>query len=632
MELGRNKLDIGHADSAAYALQGRSLATSGTAMINYVSNFYYAYDPSITRLDDHWTAFQGMVYAPAFLLFGTDAAIARQCNIFLATVVIPLCVAWLALALTGCHWTAVGAAALMFSYPLLVISSTELLNDVSLSVLMVAFAAAFLSSKRYHPAWMVVAGILGGLAWLCKGSQILLFPVMIAGAIILHGKGFSKKVWLYAGMISFLVVMAPRLWYNTTHYGNPLHSTQNHVSSFFGLTNDPWGNWDENFYGVYWGKDLPQLRDRFSPWPAYRDSLIGNARVTLGTILLVTGEVTRENNSLDEWSRQGLLSYYLGKALHEEKLLHTRQRGNIPVEEDSLAIITSPASWPAGYFSLVAIIGLIMTVAIIPLTALAACIGLCRKKKWYLSMEMRAALFLTAIFLVHVVFVNAVWYTMPRLIMPAVPFLVVMGLWTVAGVVTAVREATIRQCRRAFPLLMRGNSVSAEVLARRAVVMARVGLLALVLLMGTMVVLHIPVWHKEQVHTLGVSVVSSPVQPWYQKLGSILADKVPDDAIFMTRNPWEFLFYFPKPVKAVGLPYAEPRILLAVAKYYGVTHLMSERYRPGMSEFLASGHPGLTKILSWPTPVYVLDYSAFNEEEIASLEELPGYARRVDHD
>jgi len=122
---------------------------------------------------------------------------------------------------------------------------------------------------------------------------------------------------------------------------------------------------------------------------------------------------------------------------------------------------------------------------------------------------------------------------------------------------------------------------------------------------------------------------TEPKYPHYHRVAAAIKDVLPKNAIIMTRNPWELLFYSRKDIKAVGLPYAPPRILLAVAKYYNVTHLMVERRRPGMREFLYSNHPALTKIIHRPQAVYAIDFTKFKEDEIAEISELEGFNRKL---
>jgi hypothetical protein len=97
----------------------------------------------------------------------------------------------------------------------------------------------------------------------------------------------------------------------------------------------------------------------------------------------------------------------------------------------------------------------------------------------------------------------------------------------------------------------------------------------------------------------------------------------------MTRNPWELLFYCDETTRAVGLPYAEPRILFGIARYYGVTHFIHDTNRPGLGAFIKSGHPALQLLVNGPLPIYSIDFAKFGEDELAPESEFAGYARRL---
>mgnify|MGYP001293422332 CR=1 FL=1 len=96
------------------------------------------------------------------------------------------------------------------------------------------------------------------------------------------------------------------------------------------------------------------------------------------------------------------------------------------------------------------------------------------------------------------------------------------------------------------------------------------------------------------------------------------------NAVIMTRNPWELLFYMPGTIRGVGLPYATPEVIFAVAKYYGVTHFINDCRRPGLDTFLKKGHPGLSRIsVEGPFPVYKFDAASFKDGELADLDSTP---------
>jgi hypothetical protein len=113
-----------------------------------------------------------------------------------------------------------------------------------------------------------------------------------------------------------------------------------------------------------------------------------------------------------------------------------------------------------------------------------------------------------------------------------------------------------------------------------------------------------------------------PQYPHYAELGRRL-QALPDSAILMTRNPWQMLFYAPDGLRAVGLPYATPDVLFGVARHYGVTHLVWDKNRPGLREFILSGHPALRRVIDKPYPVYAIDYTRFAPGELTDPAAAP---------
>lgn len=622
-----NNFNVGHADTAAYALQGKALAERGTLDVHYITNFYHDYGDEILRHDDHWPHFQGLFYAPAFYFFGSNASVARQCNLFMGAVLLPLAAAWFLVALTGLHWPVGLMALLVLCDGFIFKSSTGLMADNSLCGLLVAFAAALISSKRFHPSFLILTGVLGALAWACKGSQILLLPYMIMAAVVIHGIAVLKSRWLLLGVIIFLGMMSPRVLENLKDHQRPFHSTQNYVSAYFGLTDHPWGNWDQNFYGVYWGEDLPSPYERFEDQEKFFRSVQANVRVALGTLLMGNNSVHRRDRSLSNWEKMGGLSRSLGLALTEEP--YGSRLSALSEAKSDLPWITPISEWPNGWISFFQIIGFFLAVISVPLLPFVW-IWRVVKKRGSLGFFWRSYFVLGILILMHISFSIVFWYVMPRLIMTVQPICFALGLAPLLIVAKKVMECF---CEKA-PVLM--QKIHSEKL--RDVLLSKWSSLPKVVILlsagvwsvlGYMVYSGIESWQEEMLLEHPVRVHSRPYYPHYHRVVQAMENVVPSDAVIMTRNPWQLLFYCPEDTRTVGLPYAEPRILLAIAKRYRVTHLMAERYRPGLTSFLRSGHPGVKKVLSWPQAVYEIDYSAFAPGEIASLEELKGHNRKL---
>ena len=620
-----NNFSIGHADSAAYALQGRSLAERGSLDINYITNFYHAYDKEISRHDDHWPPFQAMFYAPAFYFFGSNASVARQCNLFMGAVILPMVSAWFLLALLGKSWICGVMVFVVLSNEFVFKASTGLLADVSHCALLVAYASALISSKRFHPNFLILAGLMGGLAWTCKGSQILLLPFLIFSTFVLHGPRMLRKAPFLLGLLLFLVILAPRAIENVKKGRGMLQSTQNYVSSFFGLEKHPWGNWDQNFYGVYWDESLPSPWERFEDKEKYEKALIGNLRVVLGSVMLGTNKVGRNLHDLTGWEKLGALSKSIGLSLTEEPY-HSDLVQKMS-SDDRLPWITPIGSWPEGWTALLRMLGFglgMLSVVVVPMLWFFRNI----RESSLMDFWGRSVFVLGILMLMHISFPVIFWYVMPRLVMTVEPLYISLGIGALMGCCylcskgCALLWLKIEERRRREGALER-SSVQISFLVKSK----SFGLRILWVVLGVVIYGQIENWHQEKLKSTPLRIHSSPHYPHYSRVAESMKGVVPETAIVMTRNPWELLFYSPDSMRATGLPYAEPRVILAVAKYYGVTHLMNDRYRPGLKSFLRSRHPGVTQVVSRPQPVYEIDFNLFGPEEIASEEELRGYNR-----
>jgi hypothetical protein len=110
-------------------------------------------------------------------------------------------------------------------------------------------------------------------------------------------------------------------------------------------------------------------------------------------------------------------------------------------------------------------------------------------------------------------------------------------------------------------------------------------------------------------HTASVTRAGHPYrdQPFYPQLGEWLTANLPG-AVVMTRNPWELLFACGPGIKAVNIPLAEPGRVLAIARYYGVTHYLSDGRRPAMVRLLGGRHPSFVRVPGAPAELYEIKW------------------------
>lgn len=596
--------NIGHADSAAYAIQARSLASGRGLTVPYVTNFFRRYDPEIWRHEDHWPPFLAFLLAPVFRFTGPSASAAHAVTVCIGALLLPLAAAWLAMAATGRGWTAVIAAALCL-VPLAVFQqSVKILCDIPLGVLLAAYAAAMLSSRR-HPSMFLWAGLLGAMAYYAKGSQLILLPLMPALAFILHGPKILRSRWLAAGCALFLALLLPWLIANTRRYGNPLHSTQNYVSSFFGL---PQRSWDANFYRVYWDHALPETTDRFTDRGAFQSATRRNLEQYARSFVLGPDSGPRE------WPRIG----YVGVILQHWFLSPERP---LPPAGDT-PWVRHPREWPAWPMTVAHLSGMLWgAIALVLWLPVAIGTWIWRRARAtappgvpargpareYLDATAVIALLLT----IEAAFVILLWEAQTRFTLSLLPLAAALGMLLLGVLVAPLHWAAARLAGRCIKS-ERIRTAGKEIRWLGVAVLCLVAAIA----WGARVD-DIADWQEAKSR---MRRYAQPQYPRYAHLAWQISRMLPDDAILMSRNPWELLFYCPETMRGVGLPFAEPAVIFAIAKYYGVTHFIWDKNRPGLSEFLRGGHPALTLVIEGRTPVYAIDYTKFADGELADMD------------
>lgn len=548
--------DIGHADSAAYALQGRSLAWHGSLTVPYVSTFFHLYPRSIERLDDHWPPFLAFLLGPAFRIWGVSAVVAHAVCMGIGAVALPLAAA--VLATLCCHriWAGLAAGLLMLVDPFLLANSLIVLGDVSLAALLLLFAAAVVAGRQ-RPAWLLAAGGIAAAATYAKGSSLMLPVLLPVLAVAACGWGALRRPALYGGLLVYVLLMAPWWAAMWRAHGNPLHSTQNHVSAFYGMGR----GWEEGFYRIHWGRDLPGAHDRLAQKDAWRKAARRNVRVFLHRALKPEAGHGMRRRPLLAWLHGfaigwGLLALVLTAGLR----IRSSCRRRPPTAEPAPSAVVE--GWFAG--------------SVPALLVLA-----------------------------HAGFVIVLWSAeQPRMTLPVMPLLTVLGLLAVQNTVSMAAAAAsglgrhlMRRHPRAAPRpdrLGRWRPVSAMLLAAAVA--------------GAGLAWH-GRWHAQT--AAGIDFPAADRYPRYHSLALALQHAgLPSDAVIMARNPWELLFYLPDGIKGVGLPNATPDAIFAVARYYGVTHFVHDCERPGLRDFLRVPQPGLRLMLRRPMRVYAIDWDA----------------------
>lgn len=594
----RFNYDIGHADGVAYAWQARTLIRGDGLNVPYITNFFYLYPDPEARHDDQWSPLLSFALVPVFNTYGAEPNVARMTTVVINTLLLPLCVCILVQSITRRAWPGLIAPLPVFFSQNLANDGLDLMNDQLISALVCLFLAAILLSRR-HMAFLLACGPLAALAWYGKGSQIILFPFLIGATALLHGPKRLLNGWLGGSLLLGILLMSPRLTYNLRAHGNPLHSTQSHVSAFFGLSRNRWTHWDRGFYAIHFNHTPPGLRNRFAHPFMHARSMRRNSEVFLRGHLLGLDAET------DDWAALGPRAEALFTALRNSA--HVR-----PLSEATrdLPRRLAPArEWERPWHTRIQLYALVWGAIALPLSLTFWIVRLFRAKKsaktfaWSHFADPATLVLLLAIG--QAAFVILFWDAMPRLTFPAL----ILGLvlpWTLLPPVLDLVQFLWRKASpHRFPFWTSA---------------------LLTPLWCSAMYLHLhPHAQKNAVAFRDSFDRPPPTEPAYprvKRLGEIMAETLPPDAVLMSRRGWQTLWYAPETFRSVGLPYARPTEILAVAKHYGVTHLVLDQNRPGLRPFINEHSQIFTRVIRRPVPVYQIHYDRIPEDMLPALDSI----------
>ncbi len=594
----RYQFDVGGADSAAYALQARSLARGNGLEIPYVTNYLYVYSRDIWRRDDHWPPLLSFVQAAAFRIWGVDGNIALMTTVFIATVLLPVCFCALVIAATGRAWLGVPATLPLFWSAGMMQEAQRGLSDQLLTAVLCLFLAGLLLSRK-HRAWLLLCGLTMALAWYGKGSQIILFGFLAGGVALLHGpRALLGRAHLGAVLLA-LVLLFPRLHYNARHFGDPLHSTQSFVSSFYGLTDFDGMFFQFGFYSIHWGRELPGPRNRFRHPNLHSRSMRRNTEVFLRPYLLGLDAAPGDWESLGSYPESFFRELTATGRVRFLREVAARAEGEFAPLRD----------WPNPWATLFHLSGAVWGMVAIFLAPLLWLSALVRRKPLR-GDSVTAATGVIGVFVLMqalfvIVFWNAaLWNDSLRLTYPALVPAYALG-WCLVAV-----------------LLGRAGGMAGAMTRYRPpawVLPLLTGVFCFVVWSGFMARADDLMARQEA--ALPQPPPTRPAYPRAKELADRMAETLPEDTVFMARGRGP-LWFAPETFRSVGLPYARPGDVMAVARYYGVTHLVQNwpHMRDlGLNGFIRRNQEAFETVISRPYRVYRIHYDRLSPEQITPL-------------
>ncbi|HVS70733.1 MAG TPA: hypothetical protein VHQ47_05720 [Phycisphaerae bacterium] len=561
---------IGHADSAAYALMGESLARGQGLQVRYVSWFFERYDAGVVRREDHWPPLMGMSIAPFFWMWGVSAPAARVPALMYGSIGLPLASAWVAYGVGRRGTGALLAGLLVMGNALVFEESLRTLSDVANAVMLCGWCGCLLMSREKK--WMhVAAGVFLGLAYFAKGSEVMLLGLQAPVAVLVGGAAVLRRRWVWMGLATGVLVIAPYWWGNWRAYGNPLHSTQNYVSGYFGLE-----DWEAKTYFPYEGVDLPHTSDRWRKhggWSGAYGELV-RAQAGDAARLVMSGGVDQGETALAETWREGKgwVRFWMAVSVCGAATV--------------LAALLWAGIWAVHKF---------------------------RGKATRRTAMMGRVLAVAVVIGAHGAFLVLLWTVLPRFCIGMMALMAAVGS---AGLVRAMEAgvaAGVAGWRRWRSGLWRWPSDEGRV---RAGHWAALGACAAVILGSGLVV-------RAEENRIDVARwAQAEDKPQVPRMGAWIKEHLPT-AVVMCRNPWELLFYCGPDNKAVGLPdpggtpeEAAARIF-EIARHYGVTLIYADRLRDCLRPYVRGAKKGLVREPGAPGALYRVDWAALDEPTAA---------------
>ena len=566
---------VGHADASGYAEMADSLLKGRGLEVDYVSWYFFQYDPEIVRPEDHWPPLYSFLIVPFFALLGKTAFAAKIPSVLISCLFFPWVVYALTRLMTSVHanrsgcWVSLAAGLHILVYPELFRHSLYCLSDVTFAFT-VCLTVLFLLQGLTRPqsqllpfCWM---GIAMGLAYYAKGTGLVLIPAYVTAYVISYLLASQKpdpRPFIVGISIAFLVI-TPWWIRNLIHFGSPTFSTQQFAAGYIGYI-----SWEEGTYTPYFGQDLPSFATKVKRWG-------------ISHVVKKTTE---------------FFQIYLRWAF-----IDIRSRtGKFPIDRYETYLIGISAILGLIMFALSVLVKIYfsvldyMTVQSInrrcqPIfsqlkTVLQASYHLGNDLwrlvgPWYCSPSYLIWLVLLVFFGFH----SLCWEPINRLVFPIIPLILATG-WSSLHLL--------------FGLFFQSYYFG-SVLRKMAIF-----ILALAVF-----------WQGgQEIHRIsqkGRYPYKESGQAW-MAAGKWLKVNEPN-SITMTRNPWELHFY--SEAKAIQIPLADLETIIDTAQYFGATHLIPEKRRPSLKKWLSGEVPGLELVYDEGLKIYQINLDRSTKETL----------------
>jgi len=554
---------VGHADASGYAEMADSLIKGRGLEVDYVSWYFLKYDPRIVRPEDHWPPLYSFLIAPFFKILGKNAFAAKMPSIFISCLLFPFVVYALAEMLSGSRIVGLAAGLHILLYPEFFRHSLYCLSDITFAFMVCTTVLLVLKGTK-NPRFFYPMGIAMGLAYYAKGTGLILIPAYAIFYLILR---FTKQIeqrdrQFVTGLVLAFLVISPWFLRNLIHFGNPIFSTQQFAVGYIGYL-----PWEEGTYKPYLGENLPSFFTKVKDWG-------------------ISGMIIKSQEFLKQYLWWSFIDINGSVGKFDYKQIHTYPIGIASATGLILFVISyiyqlNVKSILVLYPKVMKRIGLDKSSWVLKGIETSKRINQDINKilrVWHIPQFLIVWCLLLFLHGFHAI----CWRPISRLAFPAMPLVIATG-WTSLYIF--------------FGIVYRGLNYR-----RVAVVLTALILLTVISSHNFLII--------DRARKKASWPYGDAGKAWIDA-GKWIRSNAPN-SITMTRNPWELHFYSEE--KAIQIPLADLKKIIEIAIFYGVTHLIPEKKRPGLEKWLSGEVAGLELVYNERLKIYKIHYGQIPNE------------------
>ena len=554
---------VGHADASGYAEMADSLIKGRGLEVDYVSWYFLKYDPRIVRPEDHWPPLYSFLIAPFFKILGKNAFAAKMPSIFISCLLFPFVVYALAEMLSGSRIVGLAAGLHILLYPEFFRHSLYCLSDITFAFMVCTTVLLVLKGTK-NPRFFYPMGIAMGLAYYAKGTGLILIPAYAIFYLILR---FTKQIeqrdrQFVTGLVLAFLVISPWFLRNLIHFGNPIFSTQQFAVGYIGYL-----PWEEGTYKPYLGENLPSFFTKVKDWG-------------------ISGMIIKSQEFLKQYLWWSFIDINGSVGKFDYKQIHTYPIGI--ASATGLILFVISYIYQLNVKSILVLYPKVMK-RIGPDKSSWVLKGIETSKRinqdinkilrvWHIPQFLIVWCLLLFLHGFHAI----CWRPISRLAFPAMPLVIATG-WTSLYIF--------------FGIVYRGLNYR-----RVAVVLTALILLTVISRHNFLII--------DRARKKASWPYGDAGKAWIDA-GKWIRSNAPN-SITMTRNPWELHFYSEE--KAIQIPLADLKKIIEIAIFYGVTHLIPEKKRPGLEKWLSGEVAGLELVYNERLKIYKIHYGQIPNE------------------